>query len=50
MLAALTRHDTLLRREIESHGGHIVKTTGDGAVLFHAGTFTRGGGLDEFSV
>ena len=32
MQAALARHDTRLRRTIESHGGYIVKTTGDGAV------------------
>jgi len=30
MKAALAQHDTILREVIESHGGHIVKTTGDG--------------------
>ena len=29
----LARHDEILRGAIESHGGHVVKTTGDG---FHA--------------
>ena len=33
MAAALARHDALLRAAIEAHGGHVVKTTGDG---FHA--------------
>jgi len=33
MHIALARHDTLLRRCIEQHRGHVVKTTGDG---FHA--------------
>jgi class 3 adenylate cyclase len=31
MNAALARHDAILREAIESHGGRIVKTTGDGA-------------------
>jgi predicted ATPase/class 3 adenylate cyclase len=30
MKAALARHDEILRDAVESHGGHIVKTTGDG--------------------
>src|SRR5437762_1707494 len=30
MRQALTRHDTLLRDVIESSGGHVFKTTGDG--------------------
>ena len=30
---ALARHDEILREAIESHAGHVVKTTGDG---FHA--------------
>jgi class 3 adenylate cyclase len=30
MRAALARHDALLREAIESHGGYVVKTTGDG--------------------
>jgi predicted ATPase/class 3 adenylate cyclase len=33
MKGALTRHDDILRNAIESHGGYVVKTTGDG---FHA--------------
>jgi len=30
MRAALARHDEILRNAVESHGGHVVKTTGDG--------------------
>src|SRR5262249_25577066 len=30
MRPALARHDELLRAAVESHGGHVVKTTGDG--------------------
>jgi predicted ATPase/class 3 adenylate cyclase len=37
MQAALARHDVLLRETIETHGGHVIKTTGDG---LHA-VFTR---------
>src|SRR6185436_14448741 len=33
MKPALARHDEILREAIESHDGHVVKTTGDG---FHA--------------
>ena len=33
MRAALARHDEIVRSAIESCGGHVVKTTGDG---FHA--------------
>jgi class 3 adenylate cyclase len=33
MRAALVRHDTLMRQSIEAHGGHVVKSVGDG---FHA--------------
>jgi predicted ATPase/class 3 adenylate cyclase len=33
MKAALARHDEILRNAVEAHGGHVVKTTGDG---FHA--------------
>ena len=33
MKRALARHDGLLRQAIEGHGGHVIKTTGDG---FHA--------------
>src|SRR5262249_25423892 len=31
MEKALKRHDVLLRKTIEQHNGHLVKTTGDGA-------------------
>jgi predicted ATPase/class 3 adenylate cyclase len=30
MQGALRRHDELLQRAVESHGGYVVKTTGDG--------------------
>ena len=30
MQGALARHDEILRDAIEAHGGHVVKTTGDG--------------------
>src|SRR5215210_638716 len=30
MKAALARHDEILRDAVQSHAGHIVKTTGDG--------------------
>ena len=30
MRAVLARHDQLLRAAVEGHGGHVVKTTGDG--------------------
>src|SRR5450631_3024903 len=33
MRDALARHDLLMRQSIEAHGGHVVKTVGDG---FHA--------------
>src|SRR5689334_16084633 len=33
MRDALARHDEILRAAIDSHGGYVVKTTGDG---FHA--------------
>ena len=29
MQAALARHDDILRRSIEAHGGHVFKTAGD---------------------
>ncbi len=29
MRAALARHDTILRQQIEAHGGHVFKTVGD---------------------
>src|SRR6516162_7188656 len=38
MKRALARHDEILREAIRAHGGHVVKTTGDG---FHA-AFTTG--------
>src|SRR5262245_224275 len=31
MRASLARHDDIVRDAIESHRGHLVKTTGDGA-------------------
>jgi predicted ATPase/class 3 adenylate cyclase len=31
MKAALARHDEILRRAIDAHGGHVVKMRGDGA-------------------
>jgi predicted ATPase/class 3 adenylate cyclase len=31
MQVALARHDEILRETIETHGGHVVKMTGDGA-------------------
>src|SRR6187402_2924814 len=37
MRVALARHDALIRAAIREHGGHVVKTTGDG---FHA-AFSR---------
>jgi predicted ATPase/class 3 adenylate cyclase len=39
MNVALRRHDAILRNAIESHGGHVFKTVGDG---FYA-TFADGG-------
>jgi class 3 adenylate cyclase len=30
MKAALARHDSILREAVEAHGGHVVKTRGDG--------------------
>lgn len=30
MRPALARHDALLRAAVDSHGGHVIKTTGDG--------------------
>jgi len=32
MKAALSRHDAILRAAIEAHGGHVVKSTGDGCL------------------
>ena len=37
MGAALAVHDQLVRRAIEDHGGHLVKSTGDGAFAVFAG-------------
>jgi predicted ATPase/class 3 adenylate cyclase len=36
MKAALARHDDLLREAVESCGGHVVKTTGDGVLAVFA--------------
>ena len=36
MRAALAVHDELLRDAIEAHGGHVVKSTGDGAFAVFA--------------
>lgn len=36
MKIALTRHDGLLRSNIQANGGHIVKTTGDGLMAVFA--------------
>ena len=30
MRSALARHDAILRQSIASHGGHLIKSTGDG--------------------
>ena len=30
MRAALAHHDAIVRGAVEEHGGHVVKTTGDG--------------------
>ena len=43
MRPALARHDEILRAAIEAHGGHYVKTTGDGA---HAVFATAADGID----
>jgi predicted ATPase/class 3 adenylate cyclase len=42
MRDALARHDELVRDAIEAHGGHVVKTTGDG---FHAAFATADEGV-----
>ena len=42
MRDALARHDVLVREAIESHGGYVVKTTGDG---FHAAFGTAEAGV-----
>ena len=43
MHGVLARHDEIVRGAIESHGGHVVKTTGDG---FHAAFATARDALD----
>ncbi len=37
MPAALSRHDAILREAIETHGGTVVKTTGDGMMAVFGG-------------
>jgi TolB-like protein/class 3 adenylate cyclase/Flp pilus assembly protein TadD len=46
MHISLARHDALLRKCIVSHGGHVVKTTGDG---FHA-AFTNASDAIEAAI
>ena len=43
MPSALARHDELMSQAIEGHGGHVVKTTGDG---FFAAFATASDGVD----
>ena len=43
MRGALARHDAILREAIAAHGGHVVKTTGDGV---HASFATAREGVD----
>ena len=38
---ALARHDAILRREIEGHGGRVVKHTGDGVLAVFEGGRAR---------
>ena len=42
MRPALARHDEILRDAIEAHGGHVVKTTGDGVHAVFATAARRG--------
>src|SRR6266540_6956416 len=42
MQTALARHDAVLRSSVESQGGHVVKSTGDG---IHAAFATAGAAL-----
>ena len=42
MRPALARHDEILRAAIETHGGHVVKTTGDGVHAAFATAARRG--------
>jgi len=37
MSKALARHDTILVDAVESSGGHVVKTTGDGLFAVSGG-------------
>jgi predicted ATPase/class 3 adenylate cyclase len=46
MQDALARHDDIVRNAIESHAGHVVKTTGDG---FHAAFATACDAVDAAS-
>ena len=46
MRDALARHDELLRDAVESHGGFVVKTTGDGVHAVFATAARRGRGCD----
>src|SRR4029450_12701524 len=43
MRTALARHDAILREQVAAHGGHVVKTTGDG---IHAVLATARDALD----
>ena len=43
MRPALARHDEIVRAAIDGHGGHVVKTTGDG---FHAAFATARDAVD----
>ena len=43
MRPAMARHDEILREAIEAHGGHVVKTTGDGV---HAAFATAADAVD----
>jgi class 3 adenylate cyclase len=43
MKTTLARHDEILRGTVERHGGHVVKTTGDGV---HAAFSTARDALD----
>ena len=43
MRDALARHDEILRAAIEAHGGHVVKTTGDGVHAVFATARRRDG-------
>ena len=47
MRDALARHDELLREAIEAHGGHVVKTTGDGCMAAFSDRGCGGVGRDR---